>query len=277
MKQQRTMPRGASHPAMPRTPPPPNWDAFQPHSYFKQNYAFLRGDDRRFLERIRDFFGNELPAPDGPRRGIDVGSGANLYPALTMLPLCDEITLLEYGAKNYEWLREAVRGFSTLWDPYWRTLHKHPAYSKIGGTNAARRALARAASVQRGSIFELPTQQYHVGTMFFVAESITDEQERFHEAIDAFLGSLRPGAPFAAAFMRNSRGYVVGDQAFPAFQIDEVHIREYLGSVAQEVRKLETVDARGQFTDAVNIPDKAPTRRLRTGYDGMILALGHAK
>ena len=267
---------------MPPTLTPPNWDDFQPHSYFKQNYAFLRGDDRRFLERIRDHFGDELPSPDHPRRGIDVGSGANLYPALTMLPLCDEITLLEFGAKNCEWLSREVRGFSSLWAPYWRTLHEHPAYSRVAPTtNAARRALARAASVRRGSLFELPAEQparrYDVGTMFFVAESITDEQERFHEAIDAFLGCLHSGAPFAAAFMRNSRGYFVGDLEYPAFQIDESHIREYLGRRTQGDLKVETVDSRGQFTSGVNLPDKAPTRKLRTGYDGMILALGRAK
>jgi hypothetical protein len=283
VKQQRTMARGAGHPAMPRTLPPlpPNWDAFQPHSYFKQNYAFLRGDDRRFLERLRDFFGAALASPDRPRRGIDVGSGANLYPALTMLPLCDQITLLEYGAKNCQWLSREVQRFSPLWAPYWRTLQENPAYTEVGPTNnAARRALARAASVEQGSIFDLPTKHpatFDVGTMFFVAESITDKQERFHEAIDAFLTCLRPDAPFAAAFMRNSSGYFVGDQEFPAFQIDESHIREYLRSRAQGDLEVVAVDARGQFTNGVNIPDKAPTWKLRPGYDGMILALGHAK
>jgi hypothetical protein len=257
----------------------PDWDAFEPEVYWKNNYAFLRGDDRRFIERLRALFGAEVAKtrPAGrPRRGIDVGSGANLYPALAMLPLCDEITLLEYGAKNCEWLRGEVARYSTYWDPCWRLLREHEAYAEIG-TNARRR-LTRTARVTQGSLFDLPSSEepkYDVGTMFFVAESITDQENRFYEALDAFVGALVPGAPFAAAFMRNSNGYVVDNQAFPALKIDENHVAEYLKKIAPDVR-VEVVDDRGRYDNDPAV-DKRPTRRLRHGYDGMILALGHVK
>jgi hypothetical protein len=255
----------------------PNWDAFQPEVYWKKNYAFLRGDDRRFIERLRTLFGTEaMKARPGtaPRRGIDVGSGANLYPALAMLPLCDDITLLEYGAKNCEWLRGEVARYSTYWDPYWKLLREHEAYAEIGST--ARRRLTRVAQVKQGSLFDLPTwdgPKFDVGTMFFVAESITDQETRFYEALDAFVSALVPGAPFAAAFMRNSSGYVVDDQAFPALKIDENHVAEYLKRIAPDV-VVEAVDDRGRFDNDPGV-DKRPTRKLRHGYDGMILALGH--
>lgn len=288
MKQQRTVTRVAKRsapsraPKLPQAPQPPqedappNWDAFEPHLYWKRNYSFFRGDDRRFLSLIRDFFG-EQPAPtDTQRLGIDVGAGTNLYPALAMLPLCDEITLLEYGAKNFEWLRQEVKRYSTHWDPFWRMLREHSTYAKYGSN--ARVRLANMVRVQRGSLFDLAEQpaRYHVGTMFFVAESITDDSAEFRRAIDAFLGSLLPGAPFAAAFMRNSSGYSVGDQNFPALRVDEKDIKEYLETLA-DVSNVVAVDQRGQFLDADNVPDARPTRVLRDGYDGMILVLGHAR
>jgi hypothetical protein len=255
------------------------WDNFHAHAYWKANYAFLRGDDRRFLERLRDFFGAEaakLPPGGTLLSGIDVGSGANLYPSLAMLPLCEQITLFEYGAKNCEWLTGEVGGYSTYWDPYWRTLRAHPAYEPIGMT--ARRRLARTAKVERGSLFNLPKlgRSFDIGTMFFVAESITDKTEEFYAAIDAFVGSLVPGAPFAAAFMRNSNGYVVDDQAFPALRIDEHDVLGYLKNIDPAV-VVETVDPRGQFVNVEDRADSVPTRALRHGYDGMILALGHVK
>ncbi|WP_250000181.1 SCO2525 family SAM-dependent methyltransferase [Actinoplanes sp. M2I2] len=253
-----------------------NWDAFQPELYWRQNYAFFRADDRRFLELLREFFGAESPRTDMKRLGIDVGAGANLYPTLAMLPLCDEITLMEYGAKNCEWLHNEVQGYSSHWNQFWRLLREKPEYAKFGAN--VRRRLARTAKVRQGSLFTLPEQEerYHVGTMFFVAESITDNAEQFYGALDAFLASLAPGAPFAAAFMRNSDGYVVGDQKFPAFQIDESDISDYLSGAARDHRCV-AVDQRGQFINGDNVPDKANTWTLRAGYDGMILALGHAK
>lgn len=274
MKRPRTMTRTPSAAAAPAsTPVSPDWDAFHPVEYWKANYAYLRGDDRRFLQLLRDFFGAE---PDRPGRvGIDVGAGANLYPALAMLPLCERITLLEYGTKNCEWLRGEVQRYSTYWDPFWRVLREHPAYRAIGNTHA-RRPLARAATVRQGSLFDLEERQFDVGTMFFVAESITDQAGRFYEAVDRFVGCLRPGAPFAAAFMRNSSGYVVDAQEFPALEIDENHVREHLVKVAPDLR-VETVDTRGQFIDEDDARDSGKTRLLRHGYDGMILALGHIK
>jgi hypothetical protein len=255
------------------------WDNFHAHAYWKANYAFLRGDDRRFLERLRDFFGAEaakLPSEVTGRFGIDVGSGANLYPALAMLPLCEKITLLEYGVKNCEWLGGEVSRYSPYWFPYWRKLWEHPVYQKIGKN--ARRRLAKTAVVERGSLFDLPLRgrKYHVGTMFFVAESITDQTDEFYQALEAFLGSLTPGAPFAAAFMRNSNGYVVDDQAFPALRIDEHDVFDYLKTVDPDV-VVETVNPRGQFVNIQDRVDSVPTRSLRHGYDGMILALGHVK
>ncbi|WP_250031702.1 SCO2525 family SAM-dependent methyltransferase [Paractinoplanes maris] len=251
-----------------------NWDAFEPHAYWKQNYASLRGDDRSLLSLTRDFFGYEQTPTDGRRRGIDVGTGANLYPVLAMLPLCDEITLLEYGARNCEWLSGEIQRYSPGWDPYWRTLCQHPAYSHFGYD--VRRRVARTAKVERGSVYELPEQRYHVGTMFFVAESITTDIGQFHQAIHKFVNCLVPGAPFAAAFMRNSRGYTVAGQDLPALAVTEDQVADCLIDRTLDL-VVSTVDSRAQFTDRENAASMPLNKQLRSGYDGMILACGRSK
>jgi hypothetical protein len=76
-------------------------------------------------------------------------------------------------------------------------------------------------------VFELPASQWDLGTMFFVAESITEAPEEFRAAVAGFIGALRPGAPFAAAFMAGSDGYPVAGTYFPALPItpDDVRLR----------------------------------------------------
>jgi hypothetical protein len=245
--------------------PKVNWDNFDSHAYWKHNYAALRKDDRLFLRKIRDFFGDVSASArphTGGWRGLDVGTGTNLYPALAMLPLCSKIELWEHGQQNYDWLQREVPSYSTLWDPFWRELRAHPEYAEIG---SARRRLAKAARVLKGNLFDLQTNHYHVGTMFFVAESITDRNDEFELAVRRFADSLRPKAPFAAAFMRNSAGYRISGHDFPALEIDVPDIQACLGDVADLT--FETLEAYGPGLG----------RPLRTGYEGMILVLGHRK
>src|SRR3712207_4648944 len=102
------------------------WDDFDPNWYFDHNYKELRDDDRQIVELVRDFFATlDLP---GGSSGIDAGAGSNLYPALTMLPFCNEITLYEYAASNVAWLRREVQSYSPSWDPWWNLLVKEPLY-----------------------------------------------------------------------------------------------------------------------------------------------------
>ena len=113
----------------------------------------------------------------------------------------------------------------------------------------------------QGSIFDLPQSVYDIGTMFFVAESITSDAREFERAVHSFIGSLKPGAPFAAAFMKGSRGYQVDTESYPAVAIDTDRVKSCLAGVAYdyEIRVIELHE-----TD----------EPLRDGYDGMILATG---
>lgn len=234
-----------------------DWDRFDPDWYLEHNYAQLRGDDRELLERISTFFADVRPAQLGA--GIDAGSGTNLYPALAMLPLCHHITLWERAKSNCHWLDQQILSYGSVWDQYWNVLKEQPGYHSIGAD--ARAALEARAVVERDSIFNLPHATYDVGTMFFVAESITDDRREFVRATRRFIRSLSPNAPFAAAFMRNSRGYWVKGSFFPAVAIDEHDVADCLEGVARHVTC--HVVGRG-------------VRPLRKGYEGMILATGFA-
>jgi hypothetical protein len=94
--------------------------------------------------------------------------------------------------------------------------------------------------------------------MFFVSCSLSNHLGEFRRSMKRFLGALRPGAPFAAAFMVQSRGYPVGSIEFPAVPIGADEISRSLAFVAYDMHEIHTDDP------------------LRSGYDGMLLAVGKA-
>lgn len=238
------------------------WDEFNPDEYLSGNYRDLRDDDRRLMEIVRDHFSRNCG--DG-LRGIDVGTGANLYPALTMVPFCESVTLYERSSANLAWLtRQIARGvpsWSTVWSGYWSVLRADPRYAGLRQHPGT--ALADRAEVTAGDLFDLDdgAARWDLGTMFFVAESITSRLSEFTAAVRGFLGALRVGAPFAMAFMENSAGYVVGGVWFPAVAVDAAVVRRSLDGRATGVT-VRRVDMCGSG--------------LRDGYTGMVVACGRS-
>ncbi len=235
-----------------------DWDSFDSRDYVARNYAVLSPSDRRILETARDFLG-DLEFPPGAR-GVDLGSGSNLYPALSMLPFCDEVSLLEHAASNVAWLREQTASYAPLWDPYWEVLRAHEAYRRVADPRAE---LAKRARVERVDLLAgIPGGPWDVGTMFFVAESFSTSMSEFRSALRRFLGVLRPGAPFVIAFMENSQGYEVGGTMFPAVAVERTDVERELADLAA-----------GFAVERLGVQD-AP---LRSGYTGMLVAHGTVK
>lgn len=231
------------------------WDEFDSSWYYTHNYKVLRDDDRQIIEVVRDFFATLEPL--SLSNGIDVGSGPNLYPALTMLPLCDKVTLYEYAASNVAWLQHEIRSYSSSWNSFWDLLAQEPLYKAI---DSPREALAAKASVERGSVFKLPDSRWDIGTMFFTAESISSTPSEFRVALQRFIRSLRSGAPFVAAFMENSRGYTVGTRSFPAVAITVKDVEDCLAENTENIK-----------IHSIGLTDNP----LRAGYAGMILVTGN--
>lgn len=241
------------------------WDQFDSRSYVDHNYRILRTDDEEIIRTVRKYFAEHFRGHTGPPvSGIDVGAGANLYPALAMLPWCEEITLYERSRTNVTWLSQQADCFGPDWDQFWEALlddeRSHPpldtSYAQVLDPRAK---FASSVRVELGDLFDLEDRRWGVGTMFFVAESMSSVRHEFEGAVARFLRALAPGAPFAAAFMENSRGYEVGDLSFPAYPVDKIQVRDCLEKDAEGVRITE-----------IGIPGDP----LRDGYTGMLLACG---
>ncbi|XUL88012.1 SCO2525 family SAM-dependent methyltransferase [Streptomyces galilaeus] len=240
------------------------WDEFNPVDYISHNYLSVFPADAEIIAIVRDHFSDHFRRFPGRQvRGIDVGAGANLYPALAMLPWCEEITLLDWSKRNVAYLREQVNSYAGNWDAFWRSLCQNGGYAAY--PHDPRERFKQIARVEQGDLFRLAGQEgrWNLGTMFFVAESISTSETEFEQAIKCFFQQLEPGAPFAAAFMEESQGYDVDGLHFPAYNVRRRQIRRVL-------RK----HARGLRTASVGKQEQA---KVRDGYRAMIVARGYRR
>jgi hypothetical protein len=243
------------------------WNRFSSHDYWRRNYYELQAEDQEIIRRVSEFFIRAFRGRQPVRRSIDVGSGTNLYPALLMLPWTEQILLTDLSPRNVHWLRRqlAADGAGWTWRPFWRALQEAEGYRHIGEPRKQLReacvSVRGRAGIERLSVFDLPEAQWDLGTMFFVAESITEDPREFRLAVERFVRALKPGAPFATAFMSGSHGYPVAGKVFPALPISPQDVEKHfieLGASELSVELLET------------------KHRVRHGYDGMIVATGLA-
>lgn len=242
-----------------------DWKAFPSDEYWRRNYQSIQPEDREIIDRVNLFFRKAYSGRARAQRAIDVGSGTNLYPALLMLPWTDQILLSDQSASNVRWLHHHVMddGAPWTWQPFWHEVCDLEGYSQISDPRGRLRQACTGhpghAGFEQRTVFDLPVAQWQLGTMFFVAESITEEPEEFHAAIDGFVSALQSHSPFAATFMAGSDGYDVADISFPALPITTDDVMEHfekLGVSELSVDLLKT------------------NHRVREGYEGMIVATG---
>jgi NNMT/PNMT/TEMT family len=241
------------------------WEDFSSEEYWLRNYEKMQPEDQEIIHRVSSFFRKAFCGRGRVQRAIDVGSGTNLYPALLMLPWTEQILYIDHSASNVRWLRCHVTDDRSpwVWQPFWREIRDSEGYNRISDPRAQLRQACSGnseyAGIEQRSVFDLPSARWQLGTMFFVAESITEERREFCAAIDAFVGALQPESPFAATFMAGSYGYIVGKIRYPALPItsdDVVEQFKRLGVGELSVDLLQTSD------------------RVREGYAGMIIATG---
>ncbi|GAA1896227.1 SCO2525 family SAM-dependent methyltransferase [Actinomadura bangladeshensis] len=234
-----------------------SWNQLDLPTYWQSNYQEPHRDDLSFIATIAAFMADHLQGRTD-LRGVDVGTGANLYPAFSMLPFCSTVTLIDLSTSSIDWLTRELSGSLDAWTPFWDEYTKIPEYAAAGPLHEAIKAHARI-EIKQASVFDLPGEQWDAGTMFFVAESISGDSSEFRAALARFVQALRPGAPFAVGFMENSEGWRVRDQDFPAVAVSIADVTASM-PVSTELHQVKRLSA--------------AEKPIRPGYTGMILACG---
>jgi hypothetical protein len=243
------------------------WNMFSSHDYWRRNYSKVQAEDREIIRRVSHFLISASASCPPVRRAIDVGAGTNFYPALLMLPWTRQILLTDFSKSNVSWLHDQLADNRSpwAWGRFWREMRKAPGYSNVKRPHKRLREACASdpgyAGIEQLSVFDLPKARWNLGTMFFVAESITEDTAEFQSAVAAFVGALTPGAPFAAAFMAGSDGYPVDGTHFPALPIKPDDVRLHLTELGVREPRVDLLDT---------------SSRVRHGYAGMIVATGFA-
>jgi NNMT/PNMT/TEMT family len=244
-----------------------SWNTFSSHDYWHRNYSKLQAEDREIIRRVSHFFISARAGRPRLQRAIDVGAGTNLYPALLMLPWAKQIMLADFSKSNVQWLHDQLADNSPhwRWGRFWRKMRDGRGYADIRHPRERLRDACASdeghAGIEQLSVFDLPKARWDLGTMFFVAESITEDPAEFRAAVASFIGALTPGAPFAAAFMAGSKGYPVDDTHFPALPIKPDDVELHLTSLGVREPSVELLET---------------SHRVRDGYEAMIVATGFA-
>jgi NNMT/PNMT/TEMT family len=243
------------------------WNRFSSHDFWRRNYSELQAEDQEIIRLVSHFLASAFAERTPAQRAIDAGSGCNLYPALLMLPWTEEILLTDYSESNVGWLQAQLADDTDpwSWSLFWQEMQEAKGYSDV---DSPRKRLREAcvgkpgfAGIERLSIFDLPEARFDLGTMFFVAESITQKPREFLAAVEHFVGALKPAAPFAAAFMAGSAGYEVAGNVFPAVPITRDDVEQHLTELGVREPRVEMLKT---------------SHRVREGYAGMIVATGFA-
>ena len=235
------------------------WSEFDADGYWKFNYASVLPEDAQIIRYASEFLIRTCGTRLQVKRAVDIGAGTNLYPALLMLPWARDIVFTEYAESNIGWLGDHLAHTSGdwLWQPFWDLVSGLPCYQTV---QRPRHRLAAIHEIRRLSVFDLPPCTWDLGSMFFVADGITEDEAEFESAVRSFLGALTPGAPFIMAFMDGSTGYDVSGVGFPAVKVTP--------------QSLDALVATLPVTGTSILRTDNSVRRLRSGYDAMLLVTG---
>ena len=235
------------------------WSDFDASEYYEINYSSVLPEDAEIIQSASKFLIEACGPHWRHKRAVDVGAGTNLYPSLLMLPWAERIVFTEHAPSNLDWLRQnlANRQDEWSWQPFWDLVAGLPGYRAVADPQ---RRLATAHEVRMLSIFDLPPRTWDLGSMFFVADGMTTDEDEFESAVRAFLDALLPGSPFLMAFMEGSNGYDVHGTRFPSVRVTPHSLDDLLAGLP--------------VTGTSVLRTDNSVRALRPGYDAMLLVTG---
>jgi hypothetical protein len=192
-----------------------DWDAWPVAQYLAENYRDLHACDAAVIDHHAAFY--RRFAPRSVRASVEFGAGPNLYPLMLAAGVSRRVDAVERSAANVTYLRGQLRGrLDRSWRPFYSRCRRWlPALP-----SDAAEALARVRVLHR-DVRDLPSGQYEVASMNFVAESVTEDAAEFAALCAAFAGSVRPGGHLVAAFMENMGRYRLGrGPQWPGLPVD---------------------------------------------------------
>lgn len=223
-----------------------SWSSFDPDIYVADNYLTVANEDRVILEKLTDFYAS-LDQTD--LRIAEVGGGPNLYPLLAALPKAQQILVLEFGARNIDYVRRQLVDLSENWLEFWALLAaRDDAYANLDPASA----LAETVTLVQGSIYEDTAgyeQAFDVVSTHFCLESITSTEDGFVRGLNAVAAMTKPGGRLIASFLKGSDGYSVGEYEFPAFPLFEPQLTRGLAQVGYSQIDLTVVENSGELAN----------------------------
>ncbi len=212
------------------------WSQFDSEAYFQHYYGEPHQDDEQVIKRACAALIAAEPAHE-KLSVVDVGTGPNLFPLLLALPRARSLTAWEYSQSNVDWLKKEIAAdtMRPQWRHFWRVVIDAFG-SGAGLPENPIPALRGMTRVEQGSVYDLPEQQWDAATMFFCAESITEQRSQFEKACRSFARCVRPGGALVAAFLVNSSGYAVAERPFPVLNISEADILDVFAPISRERR-----------------------------------------
>lgn len=238
-----------------------SWSHFDSEAYFQHYYGDPHPDDDKVIELACAAIKAAEPL-NADLRMVDVGTGPNLFPLFCALPRAESITAWEYSTSNVDWLKGEVASDSMRpqWKHFWRDVVQAYGRDYELPENPIP-ALRSKAHIQNGSVYDLPERQWDAATMFFCAESITEQKSQFDTACIRFAKCVKPGGALMAAFLVGSSGYHVAERPFPVLNVSEADILEVFTPISRD-RK----------TEKIGIVE----REIRSGYSGFVFLTAKA-
>jgi hypothetical protein len=231
-----------------------DWDAWPVEDYLSENYREIHPSDLAVIDHHSRFY-REFAA-EGFARSLEFGAGPNLYPLMLAAAVSRHIDAVEPSAASVAYL---TRQLGTGPDPSWDGFYRECRARRPDLPTSLHLAMRRV-EVKRGTAADVERDAYDLGSMHFVAESVTEERDEFRALCARFVGSVRPGAPVVAAFMENMGRYGLGDGSrWPGYPVDMDRVADAFAGTTEDL-VLSRIDA------DETLPDY--------GYTGMVLLTG---
>ncbi|MEV7081142.1 class I SAM-dependent methyltransferase [Streptomyces sp. NPDC093516] len=181
-----------------------DWDRWPVADYLAENYREVHASDAAVMAHHAAFY-RALPA-GGIARAVEFGAGPNLYPLMLASAACRRIDAVEAGASNVAYLQDQIcHRIDASWLPF------HALCRRLDPRVPATPAGALApVDIVHADARALPPGRYELGSMHFVAESVTEDFAEFADFCRAFVRAVAPGGYLVAAFMENMPTYRIG-------------------------------------------------------------------